>query len=123
MFIHTGRTCPPSFLAFVFMFSSFYLSPHPPTLFVTHSLSGAGFEALYTDLSRFHEAGFANVRQGGEPPLVPNPGQFNYRDGGEAHLNTPSNMVALQQAAKTNSRQAYQMYSNLVDQQTAKVKE
>ena len=57
----------------------------------------------------------------GVPPLLPNPGQFNYRNGGEAHLNTPSSMVMLQAAARENSREAYKTYSQLIDQANAKV--
>jgi len=82
-------------------------------------IQGADFSALATDVGRLHEAAFPPGRT--DTPLIRNPGQFNFRDGGEAHLNTPSTMVMLQQAAKTNSREAYNMYSKLVDQQTAKV--
>jgi glutamate synthase (NADPH/NADH) len=52
---------------------------------------------------------------------VPNPGQFNWREGGEAHLNTPSSMVMLQQAARGNSREAYDAYTRLIDEANAKV--
>ena len=52
---------------------------------------------------------------------MPNPGQFNWRDGGEAHLNTPSSMVMLQQAARGNSREAYDSYTKLIDEANAKV--
>ena len=57
----------------------------------TSRLSGAGFEAICEDLARFHGAAYGGEAQ--HAPLVPNPGQFNFRDGGEAHLNTPANMV------------------------------
>jgi glutamate synthase domain-containing protein 2 len=93
------------------------------------NLQGADFEALYIDLKRFHSAAMFDYdsdngkkrAQASPPPLIPNPGNFNYRDGGEAHLNTPSNMLALQKAARENSREAYKHYSQLMDSQTAKV--
>jgi len=85
-------------------------------------IQGADFEALTTDLERFHSAAYEQIGSvSGTPPLVPNPGNFNYRNGGEQHLNTPSNMVALQDAARNNSRDAYGTYSKLVDEQTARV--
>ena len=85
----------------------------------TSRIQGCDFEGLYTDVSRFHDAAYPYTTT--EIPLLPNPGHFNYRDSGEAHLNTPATMVLLQQAAKTNSREAYKMYSKYIDEANAKV--
>eukprot|EP00638_Chattonella_subsalsa_P008868 CAMPEP_0117759806 /NCGR_PEP_ID=MMETSP0947-20121206/16227_1 /TAXON_ID=44440 /ORGANISM="Chattonella subsalsa, Strain CCMP2191" /LENGTH=1564 /DNA_ID=CAMNT_0005580323 /DNA_START=121 /DNA_END=4815 /DNA_ORIENTATION=+ len=81
-------------------------------------IQGAGFEALYTDLERLHDAAYP---MSASEPLVQNPGQFHYRHGGEAHLNTPHTMVNLQLAARGNSREAYKEFSRLIDEQNAKV--
>mmetsp|Transcript_22493 Transcript_22493/g.35526 ORF Transcript_22493/g.35526 Transcript_22493/m.35526 type:complete len:1556 (-) Transcript_22493:190-4857(-) len=81
-------------------------------------IQGAGFEALYTDLARLHEAAYPSSAA---EPLVPNHGQFHYRHGGEQHLNTPQVMVNLQQSARTNSKEAYAEFSRLIDAQNARV--
>jgi len=102
-------------------------------------IGGTSFEALQADAEFLHAAawsGFAapHLASGStsdalrspypEPPHVvaeptvprlPNPGQFHYRNGGEAHLNTPSGMVHLQAAARTNSREAFAAYCKEVD--------
>lgn len=49
-------------------------------------------------------------------PILRSPGQFHFRNGGEAHLNTPQGMVALQQASRTNSREAFKTYTKHVDE-------
>lgn len=85
----------------------------------TSRLQGASFATIYTDIARFHEAAFPAGRK--EVPLVPNPGVFHYRNEGEEHFNSPGAMVALQQAARTNSRAAYQQYVELSNKQAEKV--
>ena len=45
-----------------------------------------------------------------EDVMLPNPGDYHFRDGGEAHYNSPQAMAALQVAARANSRQAYAAY-------------
>ena len=87
----------------------------------TTRIQGSGFEALYRDLERFHEGAFPESANGGDAPLVYSDGQLHYRDGGEAHLNTPGGMVNLQIAARTNSRDAYKEFSRLTNEQNKKV--
>ena len=86
----------------------------------TTRIQGTDFEAIYRDLERYHESAY--------PPgttefdgLVRSDGQFHYRDGGEAHLNTPGGMVNLQIAARTNSRDAYREFARLTNEQNQKV--
>jgi glutamate synthase domain-containing protein 2/glutamate synthase domain-containing protein 3 len=86
----------------------------------TTRIQGTDFEALYRDLERFHESGYPNTASDLDD-LVRSDGQFHYRDGGEAHLNTPANMVNLQIAARTNSREAYKEFSRLTNEQNKKV--
>lgn len=76
-------------------------------------IKGAGFEAIYHDLYALHE--IAYPRHTDQAPILNNPGQFNYRNGGEAHLNTPEGMVALQQASRLNSRKSFKTYTTHVD--------
>jgi glutamate synthase (NADH) len=61
----------------------------------TTRIQGSGFEALYRDLEALHEQAFP-AHSTEAHLLVRSDGQYHYRDGGEAHLNTPSGMVNLQ---------------------------
>lgn len=82
-------------------------------------IKGAGFEALYTDVCALHERAFPELSE--EVPSMVNPGHFHYRNEGEAHLNTPKGMVALQTAARTNNTEIYKEYSRHVDEQNKSV--
>lgn len=86
----------------------------------TTRIQGTDFEALYRDLERFHEDAFPR-HETSDNILVRSDGQFHWRDGGEAHLNTPGGMVNLQVAARTNSRDAYKEFSRITNEQNAKV--
>lgn len=61
----------------------------------TTRIQGTDFEALYRDLERLHQLGYPDNSNIGTI-LVQNDGQLHYRDGGEAHLNTPGAMSNLQ---------------------------
>ena len=61
----------------------------------TTRIQGTDFEALYRDLERLHKLGYPDNQNIGTI-LVQNDGQLHYRDGGEAHLNTPGGMANLQ---------------------------
>ena len=86
----------------------------------TTRIQGTDFEALYRDLERYHESAFPATPSDLDD-LVRSDGQFHYRDGGEAHLNTPGGMVNLQIAARTNSREAYKEFARLTNDQNKKV--
>ncbi|RQM26461.1 hypothetical protein B5M09_002363 [Aphanomyces astaci] len=73
----------------------------------------SNMETLYDDIARLHEAGFPTHSL--ETPLVRNPGQYHARENGEFHFNTPSAIVALQTAARTQSRDAYDQYRDLTN--------
>ncbi|KAJ1445924.1 hypothetical protein M885DRAFT_502385 [Pelagophyceae sp. CCMP2097] len=87
-------------------------------------IGGAGFDALQADVVTRHEAAWGKLSSSSPlltstAPKLPNPGQFHFRDGGEAHLNTPQSMVALQLAARNNSREAFHAYQKQVDESNA----
>ena len=86
----------------------------------TTRIQGTDFEAIYRDLERFHEAAFP-LNTNENSVLVRSDGQFHYRDGGEAHLNTPASMVNLQIAGRTGSREAYKEFSRITNEQNKKV--
>jgi glutamate synthase (NADPH/NADH) len=86
----------------------------------TTRIQGTDFEGIYRDLERFHEDAFPRHSQE-DSILVRSDGQFHWRDGGEAHLNTPGGMVNLQVAARTNSREAFKEFSRITNEQNQKV--
>lgn len=85
----------------------------------TSRIQGTDFEALYTDIQRFHEAGFPSHSD--LPPLLRNPGSYHFRNDSEVHYNSPKNIVALQRAARENSREAYRQYVEETDALCKKV--
>ncbi|ETV69755.1 hypothetical protein, variant 4 [Aphanomyces astaci] len=85
----------------------------------TSRLQGSNMETLYDDIARLHEAGFPTHSL--ETPLVRNPGQYHARENGEFHFNTPSAIVALQTAARTQSRDAYDQYRDLTNAASKRV--
>lgn len=86
----------------------------------TTRIQGSDFEALYRDLDRFHESAFPE-NPSSLDDLIRSDGQFHFRNGGEAHLNTPAGMVNLQVSARTNSREAFKEFTRLTNEQNAKV--
>ena len=71
-------------------------------------LSGIGFEHFQKDLMRCHAHAWPE-RPLGEV-MLPNPGELHFRNGGEAHYNSPQGMAELQIASRTNSRKQYDAY-------------
>ncbi|CAM9488644.1 unnamed protein product [Chrysoparadoxa australica] len=85
----------------------------------TSRLQGTDLNSLYMDLVRFHEQAFPPHST--DAPLMHNMGQYHYRDGGEAHLNSPETMIYLQMAGRTNSKESYKQYSDAVTDANTKV--
>lgn len=80
-------------------------------------VEGATFEMLARDAHNLHEMAFpsrAFPPGSAEAVALPNPGDYHWRKGGEIHLNDPVAMAKLQEAARTNSVNAYKEYSKLV---------
>jgi len=86
----------------------------------TTRIQGTDFEALFRDIERFHQAGYPHTTSE-TTPLVQNHGELHYRDGGEAHLNSPTGIVNLQLAARSNSREAYKEFARVTNEQNKKV--
>jgi len=86
----------------------------------TTRIQGTDFEALFRDIERNHQAGYPNTASD-TTPLVQNHGELHYRDGGEAHLNSPTGIVNLQLAARSNSREAYKEFARVTNEQNKKV--
>ncbi len=75
-------------------------------------LQGAGFEALAKETLRRHTLGFPQ-RPELRLPQLPNPGEYHWRPDGDKHSYNPAAIASLQQAARSNSRGAYEQYAEL----------
>jgi len=82
-------------------------------------ISGVDFEYLQKDVMRRHE--WAWPADPNYDVMLPNPGDFHYRHGGEHHYNNPQAMAELQIASRTNSRKAYEAYARSIIEQSRSV--
>jgi glutamate synthase domain-containing protein 2 len=82
-------------------------------------IGGATFATLLQDVQRRHNDAYPAHTD--HIPALANTGQFHLRHGGEAHLNTPEGMTALQLASALNSQQKYQEYVLATDRQNRAV--
>ena len=81
-------------------------------------LAGVGFDVLAAEAVRRHELGFPVRAQAVSRRLhtLPNPGEYHWRSEGESHSFSPQSIAALQAASRTNSRQAYEQYARLCNE-------
>lgn len=82
-------------------------------------IQGANFTTLFNSVLAKHLLAYPPTST--EVPMLSNPGQFHYRNQGEAHLNTPEGMVSLQLATKSNSRELFKKYTQHVDEMNKSV--
>ncbi|MFN3149453.1 glutamate synthase large subunit [Bremerella sp.] len=78
-------------------------------------VQGVNFKVLAEELLRRHELGYP-VREDGRLPVLPNPGEFHWRAEGERHAWSPDAIANIQVAARTNSREAYNQFAKLVNE-------
>jgi len=81
-----------------------------PILGTASRISGATFEMLALDALELHERGYPS-RETILPPGLPETGEYHWRDGGEAHINDPSGIAALQDAVREKNQKSYDAYS------------
>ena len=75
-------------------------------------VQGVGFEVLAEEALRRHE--MAWPLQGATAiPVLPNPGDVHWRDGGEKHMWNPESISALQGASRNNNLEAYERFSRM----------
>ncbi len=68
-------------------------------------VQGVNFEVLHTEMKRRYEIGYP--ARGGLIPVLPNQGDFHWRQGGDAHMWDPTSIANLQIATRNNSTDAY----------------
>jgi len=69
-------------------------------------IEGVNFEVLAEELLRRHRLGYP-TREQNRLPVLPNPGEFHWRAGGERHMWDPQAIADLQVAARANDQSAY----------------
>ncbi|GAB2223551.1 hypothetical protein Droror1_Dr00017692 [Drosera rotundifolia] len=82
-------------------------------------VEGATFEMLASDYLKLHQMAFpSRAFAPGSPEALalPNPGNYHWRAGGELHLNDPFAIAKLQDAARSNSVEAYKEYSKRINE-------
>ena len=78
-------------------------------------VEGIGFDVLTEEMRRRHEIGFPG-RNVVRIPVLPNPGDFHWRLGGDRHMWDPESIADLQFAARENSEEAYWRFSRHVNE-------
>jgi glutamate synthase (NADPH/NADH) large chain len=74
-------------------------------------IKGVELDVLAEESLRRHELGYPS-RDVVRLPVLPNPGDFHWRSGGELHMWNPDTIANLQVAARTNSREAYRRFAD-----------
>ena len=73
-------------------------------------IGGVDFKILCTEIHKRYLLAYG-PRLGGDDKLSINPGVYHWRNSGEKHINDPSTIASLQEAAQKNSREAYKKFS------------
>ncbi|MDX1681795.1 MAG: glutamate synthase large subunit, partial [Phycisphaeraceae bacterium] len=77
-------------------------------------LQGVDFPVIADEALRRHDLGYPQRHQQAACDL-PNPGEYYWRSRGERHKVNPETIATLQQAARSNSRAAYDQYARLIN--------
>lgn len=83
-------------------------------------IGGPSIVTLGNSFVRAHHEAAERLRLGSK--ILRNPGDYHYRsnEGSEPHLNDPTSIAKLQEAARTNSRAAYEEYSRMINDLNSK---
>ena len=82
-------------------------------------VDGIGFAVLAEEMERRHRIGYPG-RPLEAPRELPNPGDFQWRSGGERHMWDPASIGDLQVAARTDSEDAYRRFARHVDEENTR---
>ena len=78
-------------------------------------VEGVGWNVLASEMQRRHAIGYPG-RNVVSLPVLPNPGDFHWRMGGDRHMWDPEAVADLQQAARSNSGDAYERFAEHVNE-------
>ncbi|MFW5684759.1 MAG: glutamate synthase large subunit, partial [Spirochaetota bacterium] len=74
-------------------------------------IQGVGFAQLAEEADRRHRLGFPEGGSDGDEQLV-NPGDYQWRTGGEQHMWDPESIALLQKATRFNDAEAYRRFAD-----------
>ena len=77
-------------------------------------IKGVSLEVLAEESIRRHEKAYPS-RAPVRLPMLDNPGDFHWRNGGETHMWNPKTLAGIQLAARTNSKEAYKQFAKVSD--------
>ena len=82
-------------------------------------VQGIDFKGLTKEMQRRHDLGYP-IDYEGKLSVLPNPGDFHWRNGGDSHMWDPKTISSLQVAARTNNEDAYWEFAKHANQNTTK---
>ena len=82
-------------------------------------IKGVNLDVLAEESLRRHELGYPS-RNLVRLPVLPNPGDFHWRAGGEQHMWNPDTIANLQLAARTNSKEAYRQFAKFSNEEATR---
>ena len=82
-------------------------------------VQGVNFDILVNEMERRHELGFPKTNLN-NVKVLPNPGDFHWRQGGDSHMWDPETISDLQEAARKNNEDSYWKFANYANKQTTK---
>ncbi|HSG89880.1 MAG TPA: glutamate synthase large subunit [Pseudomonadales bacterium] len=81
----------------------------------TSRVAGANLGILAAEMERRHEIGYP-ARETTRLPLLPNPGEFHWRKGGDRHMWDPIAIADLQVAARSGNEDAYWRFAKYTNE-------
>ncbi|MFN3236952.1 MAG: glutamate synthase large subunit, partial [Pseudomonadales bacterium] len=82
-------------------------------------VEGVKFDVLFEEMKQRHSVGYPE-RDENLIPLLPNNGDFHWRRTGDAHMWDPTAIASLQNATRTNSREAYHAFAKHINEETTR---
>jgi glutamate synthase (NADPH) large chain len=82
-------------------------------------VQGVNFATLVEETERRHRIGFP-ANDENRIPVLNNPGDFHWRNNGDSHMWDPTAIFNLQNAARTNSPDAYKAFAKYTNEQTTR---
>jgi glutamate synthase (NADPH) large chain len=82
-------------------------------------VQGVNFDTLVEETERRHRLGFP-ANDANRIPVLNNPGDFHWRNGGESHMWDPTAIFNLQVASRNNSPDAYKTFAKYTNEQTTR---
>ncbi len=82
-------------------------------------VQGVNFSTLFKEMKQRHAIGYP-PRDENRIPLLPNPGDFHWRKTGDAHMWDPTAIASLQNAARTNDKDAYWAFAKHINEESTR---